>query len=84
MSLIDPSAIREALERDKNVHDVTRWNMIREAARDWLRIQEEGETIRWCEVHKRGAMRGQCGPDAFYKEPCRMVERLVVPLGDNE
>jgi hypothetical protein len=48
------------------------------AARDWLRIQENTDTIRWCEVHKQGMMRGQCGPNVFYKEPCRMVERKLI------
>jgi len=60
---------------------------VRAAARDWLRGQEEGETIWWCEEHSsNGATNLHCYRDLLSETPvvCRIVECLLVPLGDNE
>jgi len=86
-------AVREALAYPISEADVLAipkevFLALADAARDWLRIQEEAETIWWCEEHELPGGRDDCLWDELPGDvpsgPCRMVECLVVPLGDNE
>jgi hypothetical protein len=95
---MSPEAVREALGVVADggaaitVEDLRALRVVVAAARDWLRIQEEAETIWWCEKHgsrRNGVVCDLIAPypeaTKLIMEPCVMVERrLVVPLGDNE
>lgn len=90
-----PDQVREALNwwqtalyMELTVSEEDRVRALATAARDWLRIQEEAETIWWCEEHDSVWTDGMCQSADLHtvKNPtgiwiganCRMVEADLV------
>jgi hypothetical protein len=85
--MTDLDALREALDHYTSEPS----SLVIKAAREFLRLKENGEKVWWCEEHK--AVKSNRGPDecqayflgleglvALILSPCRMVKKLLVDL----